>query len=59
MVLVSSTTYPLIPVLNLRKTHFLAPGSSLVLFPSRVKAKHKEPMVYKLRYVGRDLYINS
>jgi len=59
MLLVSSTTYLIISILNPRKTHFLVLGLSLVLFPSRVEAKHKEPKVFKLRYVGGDLYINS
>jgi len=57
--LVSNRTYPLIPVLNPRKTHFLALGSNLVLLLSRVEAKHKDPKVFKSRYVGGDLYISS
>jgi len=47
--LVSKTTYLLIPILYPRKTHFLGLGSNLILLLFGVEGKDKEPKVFKLR----------
>ena len=52
LVLISNVTYAFVP---LRKIHFLALGSSLVLSFYKLETKHREPKYFKSCKSGKSL----